>query len=72
MLPQHQFVIYHLITILPPIFKKSPHHGFFIKSLHIEMTRGREIPLWKRHSAITYRFQENLSFSQIASRLNIN
>lgn len=36
------------------------------------MTRGREIPLWKRHSAITYRFQENLSFSQIASRLNIN
>lgn len=36
------------------------------------MTRGPEIPLWKRHSAITYRVQENLSFGQIASRLNIS
>lgn len=32
--------------------------------------RGPEVPLWKRHSAITYRFQQSMPYSQIGKLLN--
>jgi IS30 family transposase len=33
--------------------------------------RGPEVPLWKRHSAITYRSQQSMSYHQIGKHLKV-
>jgi IS30 family transposase len=34
--------------------------------------RGPEITLWEHHAIIVYRFQQDLSYSQISTKLNID